>query len=298
MVLLLFSCAWLAWGAMHPQYVAGLRLLAEGKTGVCGYMGTVSGLVVRPQQIEQERQNLEESRLMKRDGDEYELWKTPLGDWWMTAGSINEVSYGLSEQMRDIYSLGKLHVRGGDIVLDVGANIGVFTKKALALGASKVVAIEPVPANVECLKRNLQREIREGRVVVVEKGAWDKEDVLEMNIDAGNAAAHSFARQRGPQQTRQLLPLTTIDRIAADLGLPRVDFIKMDIEGAERRAVDGAKDVLKKFHPWLALSVYHLEDDPQVIPARVRAADATYRFKCGPCIPAEVPPKPEVFFFY
>jgi hypothetical protein len=44
-----------------------------------------------------------------------------------------------------------------------------------------VVAIEPSPANLECLRRNMSREIASGRVIVYPKGVWDREDVLALN---------------------------------------------------------------------------------------------------------------------
>jgi FkbM family methyltransferase len=62
------------------------------------------------------------------------------------------------------------------VVLDVGANVGTDTKSALAAGAAVVVAIEPEPVTLECLRRNLAAEIREKWVAIVPKGAWDKED--------------------------------------------------------------------------------------------------------------------------
>jgi hypothetical protein len=69
------------------------------------------------------------------------------------------------------------------------------------------------------------------------------------------------------------LPATTIDRIVCDLSLPKVDFIKMDIEGAERRAIPGSARTVASFRPRMALCLYHLPDDPEVIPAAVRAIE-------------------------
>jgi len=66
----------------------------------------------------------------------------------------------------------------GDVVFDCGANIGVYTRVALAAGAKLVVAIEPAPENVECLRPQLRGRDRQGRVIVVPKGVWDREDVL------------------------------------------------------------------------------------------------------------------------
>ena len=62
----------------------------------------------------------------------------------------------------------------------------------------------------------------------------------------------------------------TVDQVVRALGVARVDFIKADIEGAERLAIQGAAETISKFRPRMALCTYHLPDDPQVIPAAVQ----------------------------
>jgi FkbM family methyltransferase len=207
------------------------------------------------------------------------MWTTPDGDWWVPAGSTEAILYDLAEQDRDIYRTAS-GIRPGDVVLDCGANIGVFTKKALAAGAGHVIAIEPAPENLRVLKKNLAAEIAAGKVTIYEKGVWDKDDILKMNIDPANSAADSFVRERPGAQVIEL-PLTTVDKVVAEVGLQRVDFIKMDIEGAERQAVVGAAETIKRFRPRMALCIYHLPDDPTVIPAAVLKIDPSYTFECG-----------------
>ena len=65
---------------------------------------------------------------------------------------------------------GENFVRPGDVVLDCGANIGVFVRESLDAGAKTVVAIEPAPENIECLRRNFKDEIAAGRVIVYPEG--------------------------------------------------------------------------------------------------------------------------------
>ena len=70
----------------------------------------------------------------------------------------------------------------------------------------------------------------------------------------------------------------TIDSIVEQLKLEAVDFIKMDIEGGERRALRGAVESLSRFHPKLALAAYHEPDDPKVIAGIVRGARPEYQY--------------------
>ena len=79
------------------------------------------------------------------------------------------------------------------------------------------------------------------------------------------------------------LPITRIDTLASELQLPRVDFIKMDIEGSERFALAGAKAVIARHQPRLAICSYHLSDDVAAISTLVRQANAGYSMRCGVC---------------
>jgi hypothetical protein len=63
----------------------------------------------------------------------------------------------------------------------------------------------------------------------------------------------------------------------ADLGVERVAFIKMDIEGAERLALAGARKILERFAPRMVLCIYHREDDPVVLPQLARELQPRYR---------------------
>jgi FkbM family methyltransferase len=198
------------------------------------------------------------------------LFETPAGSYWMPSDSRDALEWDLAEQGRRIYGKdGNRGERRGDIVLDCGANVGVYTKTALASGAKLVVAIEPAPENVECLRRNLAQEIAAGKVIVYPKGVWDREDTLALSRDPKNSTRDSLLKLEGDAIDTIRVPLTTIDKLVAELKLDRVDFIKMDIEGAERNAVLGAKETLRRFKPRMALCVYHRPGDPVAIPRAV-----------------------------
>jgi hypothetical protein len=84
----------------------------------------------------------------------------------------------------------------------------------------------------------------------------------------------------------------------AELKLGRVDFIKMDIEGAETNALSGARETLAKDHPRLSISAYHLPTDPERIPQVIRGAWPGYRMECGPCAETEDGHvRPDVLYF-
>jgi FkbM family methyltransferase len=179
--------------------------------------------------------------------------------------------------------------------LDAGANVGVFTRKALWSGASKVIAIEPAPENLECLRRNFAAEIADGRVVLYPKGIWDKDDVLKLRVDPTDSARDTFVRPIDDAQFIEA-PLTTVDKMVVELGLRQVDFIKMDIEGAEQKAIVGARNTIAKFRPRMALCIYHIKGDDTMVPKLVHDAVSDYKVS-QTCLCALDRMQPEVAFF-
>jgi FkbM family methyltransferase len=241
---------------------------------------------------------LRESRLVEKDPAGFHLWQTPKGRFWMPAGSDFAVFFDLGEQQMNIYGQDGFGVRAGDVVLDCGANVGVYTRTALDAGARLVVAIELAPDNLECLRRNFADEIRAGRVIVYPKGVWNKDDFLTLTVTPNNSAAYSVVLTPEKGHEGPTVPLTTIDKLVAELRLDRVDYIKMDIEGAEKQALVGARATLAKYHPRMALSAYHLPGDPVKIPEVVRQCWAGYHTVCGPCLDGGSSIITAVLYFY
>jgi FkbM family methyltransferase len=220
---------------------------------------------------------------VRTDGEGYELWETPKGNFWVPSENGAKLPYLLSNLERRMDRLGSCRVHSGDIVLDCGAHVGLFVREAIDARASVVVAIEPAPENVACLKRNFLDEVRSGRVIVYEKGVWDKEEVLSFETDPHFSGSDRvvLGAQNGSQI--QHVPVTTIDRLVTELGLSRVDFIKLHVEGSEHQAIAGARETMTKFRPRLAVAADHRDDDAERIPQLVRVAWPGYRMRSGGC---------------
>jgi FkbM family methyltransferase len=219
--------------------------------------------------------------LDKIDG-EYQHVQTDWGPFWEPKIQGSAVVAQLAEVDAKYADFAQPPIRSGDIVLDCGANVGTFTYYALHLGAKKVIAIEPAPNNIEALRRNFVKEIAEGRVLIYPKGVWDKDDVLILNESNGTSAMDSVVVTKDTHKSVSV-PLTTIDKIVHELGLERVDFIKMDIEGAEKNALTGGRETLAKWKPRLEISVNHLADDPVAIPRLLRQLQPQYKKRCLLC---------------
>jgi len=280
--ILAFAAVTTAAGYFYPP-VRLFAIKAVGRSPVCPMDNALKAAENLRLQIKYKDEILAASKLVEKDPTGYHLWDTPRGRWWIPEGDDWVLPFNLAEQERKIYGVGEQAVKAGDIVLDCGANVGVYTRLALDTGAKKVIAIEPAPENLESLRRNFKEEIAAGRVVIVPKGVWHKDDVLTLRRDPTNTAADSFVMLKDNQAGSVQAPLTTIDKLVKELNLERVDYIKMDIEGAETNALTGGQQTLAQYHPRLSLSAYHMPTDPERIPELVKQAWPGYKMECGPC---------------
>ena len=203
------------------------------------------------------------------------LWQTPLGKFWGTEKDGRELDLLTLEQaVGDIYEQRAVSVRDSDVVLDVGAHLGTFSRIALQRGARLVVAVEPDPVNAACFQRTFEEEIAKGRVRLVQAAAWHSSGSLQFEVgNASQTGRVAGAESRSTVTVRAV----TLDDMMDELKLDRVDFIKMDIEGAERHALTGARRLLAARKPRLAICIYHAADDPVVVPRVIQEANGTYK---------------------
>lgn len=260
--------------------VACFVLFHLGRSQACTWTDIRRSLSEDSKRIESEFAT--SCRRVRTDEEGYELWKTPKGEFWVPAENGQKLPYLLSNLERHVNRQGLCQVRSGDIVLDCGAHVGLFVREAITSRAGVIVAIEPLPENIACLKRNFPEEIRCGRVIIYPKGVWDKEEVLSFEVDPHFSGGNRVLLVRNNGQV-QHIPVTTIDRLVNELDLERVDFIKLHIEGSEHQALTGARETLVKFRPKLAIAANHRDDDAKRIPELVRAAWPGYRIWSAGC---------------
>ena len=250
---------------------------------LCSWLDATRGLQEQVATARAVAQAAQVSRLVRLDDQGHQLWDTPFGPWWFPKGASKEsIHFAIAQYLVTAYP--GLAVRKGDVVLDCGGFVGDWTHWALQAGAAKVILFEPAAGQLECIRRNLAGPLRDGRVVLIPKGVWDREEQLVLSHWEDNPAGHSVTDARGP--SGETILLTTIDRVVEELGLDRVDAIKMDIEGAEVRAVHGARKTLARFRPRLAIATEHTADKFQNnrdVIAAVKSVAPFYKHRCGFC---------------
>lgn len=175
---------------------------------------------------------------------------------------------------RKVYVNSVVQIAEGDVVFDVGSHLGTFTRLALMAGARQVVAFEPEPKLGACFLQTFHDEIRQGRVIFVAAAAWHSPGVLTFSRDPNsNSGTGQVSAGEGDDV---VVEAVRIDDVVAEVGYERVDFIKMDIEGAERHALRGASRTLERFSPKVALCTYHDPVDRTLLAEIALAAQPGY----------------------
>ena len=142
-------------------------------------------------------------------------------------------------------ALMKKEIKPGDVVLDIGANIGYYTLLAARqVGPTgRVYAFEPEPSNFDLLQKNITLN-GYTNVVAVNKAVSDRSGKLTLYLSKENKGDH---RAYTSDEDREAIGIEciTIDEFLQG-SAPRVDFVKMDIQGFECHALRGMRATLAR----------------------------------------------------
>jgi FkbM family methyltransferase len=175
-------------------------------------------------------------------------------------------------------ALFKKIVKPGDVVLDLGANIGYFTLLAAKLvgDRGRVHAFEPEPRNYHYLRRNIEMNGYRN-VFAYQKGVSNISGKTRLYICPYDSGHHTINKPNGIKKYRPdyggEIKEIEIDVVATDDFLKdkieRVDIIKVDIEGAEVLAFDGMRNMLKAnqnvkiFLEFFPLLIQEMDNSPE-----------------------------------
>ena len=176
---------------------------------------------------------------------QYKLWVQ--GE---SKANLRDIFYSKVYERR--FSIGK-----GNVVIDVGANVGAFTiKAARQVGPTgKVIAIEPEAENLALLYKNTRHL---SNVVVIGKAASGSKGQQKL-YQAPQPFLFSTQSDYGLGFTE--VEADSVDNIVSELGLDRVDFIKIDVEGAELEVLEGAAKTLNLPGVGIAMEACHYDSE-------------------------------------
>lgn len=175
-----------------------------------------------------------------------------LGDLYIPSSVLKQLLQIISEQIFPLHwdypFFGGATICSEDVVVDCGAGEGFFTLIAAKI-ASRVHAIEPIPAFNMGLMKSFERY---NNVIVHEVGASNKTGYITM-LDDGIRSRLSTDERVGIKVA--VVPLDEL------LSGEKVTFIKVDVEGMEKEVLEGARNLIAKNKPKLAVAAYHDAND-------------------------------------
>ena len=147
-------------------------------------------------------------------------------------------------------------VKEDDVVIDAGANhacISIYYGKKIG-SRGKVFAFEPDAINIVEMQENIALNPSVNNIEIQEKLLWNANTQLEF-FEAGTVSSSIHYQ---PKNAKVILKdAITIDHFVKTSKITQLDFVKMDIEGAEVEAMDGLVETLKKYQPNFSIASYH-----------------------------------------
>lgn len=190
------------------------------------------------------------------------------------SGEVKYLLKAHSEKMRLYEEV--LPLTENEAIVDLGAYDGDTVREFLSVTNGKyksIIALEPDEKNFRKLERKTEGLPNLTRLNL---GAWDKEETLYFAKKSG--------RNSRLEETGTPVSFNSVDNIVTD----EVTFIKMDIEGAELKALEGARNTVKRYKPKLYVCAYHRNEDMFTIPFKIKELYEGYKiyFRQHPYIPA------------
>lgn len=147
----------------------------------------------------------------------------------------------------DEYEVGRLGLPAEPVVLDVGANVGFFTWRVQRLRPrARVLAFEPQSDNFRRLERLLELGGRRAEAIRAAVGASAGSATLYLRNSVTHSLDRDWHQDLDSGAGSEQVPVTTLDAECDRRGIPTVDLLKIDTEGAELEVLRGARDTLSR----------------------------------------------------
>ncbi len=135
-------------------------------------------------------------------------------------------------------------IKEGDICFDVGANVGYYTNLFASITgkSGKVFSVEPLLRNVRLIELATAINQTDEIVKVLRAGASSEDSEVSFSFDGDSS--YASVKANDGKNAGVVIQCKKIDSIVSDFNLPKIDILKMDVEGWEYHALQGMKDVL------------------------------------------------------
>jgi FkbM family methyltransferase len=168
-------------------------------------------------------------------------------------------------------------VKPGSYAVDIGAHIGFYTLLLAKLVGrrGRVLAFEPLPWNFSVLAENIK--INDCKQVnLINKAVLDRRCELTANMYNEGPLPGSVSFSTADQMDLTRVEAVSLDDILQNDG-QAVEFLKVDVEGAELLVLKGAARTIEKNHPAIVIEVHHFESSPDDSPVILQLSEWGYR---------------------
>lgn len=159
-------------------------------------------------------------------------------------------------------------------LVDLGAYVGDTIERAAEFykeRLQKVVSFEPDLENIEVLKRKVQEiGFPKENLELVIKGSWSEEKTLHFSSSNSSSSICSDGDIE--------IQVDSVDHVLEKNQIP-VSYLKMDVEGSEKETLLGAEETIRKFHPILAVCVYHKMEDLFELTNLIKKIAGNYEYR-------------------
>jgi FkbM family methyltransferase len=178
-------------------------------------------------------------------------------------------------------------IRPGDHVVDVGACEGSFAVECVRrYGAAVVYAFEPSSTMAKALRITAARNRLQDRVQVIEAAVAEDSGMVEFVDDTSNPLTSRIASSpAGPSPGNSAMSATSrvptmrLDDWVSASGIGRVDYLKIDAEGSDVAVLMGARELLRRWQPAIAVTTYHEPEHCEQMISFLRSLDLGYLFQ-------------------
>ncbi|MDG6998482.1 MAG: FkbM family methyltransferase [Nitrososphaerota archaeon] len=164
------------------------------------------------------------------------------------------------------YEIPETSVKEDDVVVDCGAAEGLFSLKA-CYRCKAVYAIEPLPNFVRALRRTFE----------------PFPNVHVLPVAVSDHAGEGFIENRGISSSLSdgegfRVQVDTLDNLFFER-LPKITYIKADLEGVDYNALKGAENLIRHYSPKIAITTYHRPEDAAMMIDWIRSTNPNYKFR-------------------
>lgn len=147
-------------------------------------------------------------------------------------------------------------VPAGGVVFDIGANVGLYALSLTELAKpAHVYAIEAHPRTFARLEEHIELN-RMSNITAVARALGDRAGHIRLHEhDAGDSGMTSVLSRPGVEGEGVEVAMSTLDDLTTELGISRLDVIKLDVEGFEPEVILGGRKVLERYRPALAIEL-------------------------------------------